>query len=177
MTDPKETKIPCTKDDLEKAEEIFSHAINEKLSNSNLKLNEISDKFHELLQRCLVIQPSLEEDHESQELKDKIEKSQNKAVRLKTNLEIQRNLIITNVREKIEKMLQEKCPKIEDFDEESILDDEIHDEEFLANLMILDDNIRTLKSQLSETNSRIQYNTKKFKHNAINIENFLKSCY
>lgn len=172
-------KVPCTKNDLDKAEEIFSNVIRDKLSDSKLNTDKIIQDFRKLLQESFVIQPSPEDDRESQELKDKIEKIQKKALRLKNTLEVHRNQIITDVRAKVEQMLEEKSPKIEDLNEQEIFDDEIHDEEFKQRLSIFDSDIEKILSQLSKSNPKMKTDAEQFemyKNNAMDIESFLSSC-
>ena len=123
-----------------------------------------------------VIQPSPEDDRESQELKDKIEKSQKKALRLKNTLEVHRNQIVSGVRESIEKKLEENAPRIEDFSEDDISIENDIDEEFQGRLSILDDSIKKLLSTLSEINSKVQVGAQQFDKKATDIESFLNSC-
>lgn len=175
MNEDEKKKIPCTQSDLSKVQEIFSNVISEKLSDSKLNLHRIIGNFQLLLNEGFEVQPSPEDDCESQRLKYKIEKCQKKGLRLKNTLDVQRNQIISKTSETIEKMLEENSPNIEEFSESEILSDKIQDEEFLSHLSILDDCIEKLLYQLSTKNSDLQKKTEKLNNNAKDIELFLSS--
>ncbi|OHT15935.1 hypothetical protein TRFO_13601 [Tritrichomonas foetus] len=170
-----DNKIPCTQEDLDKVESMFSDIIFSKLSNANLNFDKINKEFDNILRMSLKIMPSIKDDQESQEIQNKIESRQKEAIRLKNVIQSNQQLFIENVQLQIERLLAEKCPKIIDFDEEEEKEESLS-EEFKTRLSILDECIENLSKQLKETNEIMQKSEKKYENNAKNIESFLRTC-
>ena len=167
-------KIPCTQENFDKVKEIFENVINEKLIDAKLDKKKICAEFEGLLKINLEIEPSIQEDQECQDLKNQIEKRQNEALRLKSNIQSSRIAYIEVVKTKIDTILEDIFPKIEMFEEEEDVE-ELVNEDFNTRLNILDECITNLTLQLANTNSILQSSVKKYDENAQAINNFLNN--
>lgn len=172
-----EYQIPCTEKDLNKVEEIFSNAVTRNLSDSKLNLTKIQKDFHNLLTIYLKVQPSPEDDAESQNLKNKIEKSQLKAIRIKSNLECQRNRVIGEVKTLIDTILEQNLQKIPELytDEFDFNDTETMSDQFRTQLPVLDQCIQDLLLQLNEMTDQYKSQSKASQKAADAISSFINS--